>query len=101
MTEEVPSSEFDLLAWSLVQSPVAERALATQRPDFLIISPPKTASTWLADNLRHHPEIFVSARKEIKYFSAWFKRLDLNWYLRHFADGIGRVKGEASPDYAL
>lgn len=89
------------MAWSLSQAPVAHQTLVAQRPDFLIISPPKTGSTWLADNLRCHPAIFIPAIKEIKYFSTWFKRLDLNWYLQHFILGSGRVKGEASPDYAL
>ncbi len=70
-------------------------------PEFLIISPPKTGSTWLATRLRRHPELFVPDVKEIRYFSSLFKRLDLNWYLRHFSSADGRVKGEASPSYCL
>jgi hypothetical protein len=69
-------------------------------PDFLIISPPKTGSTWLATNLGRHPEIFVPAIKEVKYFSN-YQWQDLSWYLGHFQDGQGCVKGEASPSYAL
>ncbi len=74
---------------------------APLRPDFLVISPPKTGSTWLADNLRRHPQIFLPAVKEVKYFSSFLKSLDLDWYLNHFAAAAGRVKGEASPCYSL
>ncbi len=70
-------------------------------PDFLVISPAKTASTWLADNLRCHPEVFVPAIKEVKYFSYYSKWLDLSWYLDQFSAAGGRVKGEASPSYAI
>ena len=71
------------------------------RPDFLVISPPKTGSTWLADNFRHHPRLFVPAIKEVKYFSCFCNWLDLGWYLDHFRAGRGVVKGEASPSYAI
>ncbi len=74
---------------------------ASLRPDFLVISPPKTGSTWLADNLRRHPQIFLPGVKEVKYFSCFLKALDLNWYLDHFAPAAGRLKGEASPCYSL
>ena len=71
------------------------------RPDFLVISPPKTGSTWLADNFRHHPRLFVPAIKEVKYFSCFCNWLDLGWYLDHFRAGRGVLKGEASPSYAI
>lgn len=94
-------AEPDRLDWLLRQPAVCPRKLERRRPDFLLISPPKTGSTWLADNLRHHPELFVPAIKEVKYFSCFGRWLDLNWYLDHFAEGEGRVKGEASPSYAI
>jgi hypothetical protein len=70
-------------------------------PNFLIISPPKTGSTWLAANLRCHPRIFIPAIKEVKYFSTYYRWLDVNWYARHFQPGGGRLKGEASPSYCM
>jgi hypothetical protein len=91
----------DFLRWCLQQTPVPPSKLAAQRPDFLVISPPKTGSTWLADNLRCHPDVFVPPNKEVKYFSSWYRHLDLNWYLGQFVGGVGRIKGEASPSYAL
>ena len=70
-------------------------------PQFLVISPPKTGSTWLADNLRHHPQLFIPAVKEVKYFSSLYKWLDLGWYADHFTAAGERVAGEASPSYAI
>ncbi|MGA2253904.1 MAG: sulfotransferase domain-containing protein [Thermoguttaceae bacterium] len=91
----------EFLAWCLRQSNVSVREFASRRPDFLVISPPKTASTWLADNLRCHPQVFVPAAKEVKYFSYYSQWLDLNWYLDQFREAGGRIKGEASPSYAI
>jgi len=75
--------------------------LAALRPDFLVISPPKTGSTWLAANLRLHLQVFVPDIKEVKYFSSFHRWLDLGWYLDHFGPAEGRAKGEASPSYAI
>jgi len=83
------------------QPAFADRELVALRPDFLVISPPKTGSTWLASNLRCHAEVFVAEAKEVKYFSHYCRWLDLHWYLDHFSPGAGRVKGEASPSYAI
>jgi Sulfotransferase domain len=70
-------------------------------PDFLIVAAPKTGSTWVAHNLVCHPGVFLHPDKEIKYFSNFHEWLDLDWYLSRFRAGEGRVKGEASPSYAL
>jgi Sulfotransferase domain len=71
------------------------------RPDFLIITPPKTGSHWLAANFSAHPEIYVPAVKEVKYFSSFHKWFDLAWYYEQFRPGLGRLKGEASPTYSF
>jgi hypothetical protein len=91
----------DILPWVLQQAGVPHHKLAALAPDFLVVSPPKTGSTWLAANLRCHPGVFVPGVKEVKYFSSLHKRLDLGWYLDHFAPAGGRRRGEASPSYAL
>jgi hypothetical protein len=90
----------ELIFW-LGQAGIPYSRFVALRPDYLIISPPKTGSTWLADNLRQHPQAFVPSIKEIKYFSSYFRSLDLSWYLDQLAPGAGRLKGEASPSYAL
>jgi len=38
-------------------------------PDFLIIGPQRTGTTWLHAHLRFHPQIFLSEPKEIFFFS--------------------------------
>jgi hypothetical protein len=60
-------------------------------PDFLILGPQRTGTTWLAENLRLHPNVFVTEPKEVYYFSglgepaAWPEAPDdLEWYLQHF-----------------
>jgi hypothetical protein len=70
------------------------------KPDFLVISPPKTGSSWLAANLRRHPQLFIPEAKELKYFSSFFKWLDWSWYCQQFEPAGDRRAGEASPSYA-
>ncbi len=38
-------------------------------PDFLIIGPQRTGTTWLHANLREHPEVLLSEPKELFFFS--------------------------------
>jgi Sulfotransferase family len=38
-------------------------------PDFLIVGPQRTGTTWLFHNLKRHPEIFLPQGKELYYFS--------------------------------
>lgn len=62
-------------------------------PDFLILGPQRTGTTWLHAQLRFHPQIFLSEPKEIFYFSRLrtpehpkFQSADLGWYLRFFRE---------------
>jgi hypothetical protein len=68
-------------------------------PDFFVISPPKTGTTWLAENLRQHPEVFIPEEKELHYFSAYWRHFDINWYLRFFQSVRHLIKGEVSTGY--
>jgi len=95
-------------------------------PDFLIVGPQRTGTTWLHANLRYHPQIFLSEPKELFFFSRLktpddprFQSNDLGWYLRFFRDPPWRwamktavclwkhgewyrprVRGEATASYA-
>ncbi len=95
-------------------------------PDFLIVGPQRTGTTWLHAHLRFHPEIFLSEPKEIFFFSrlkmrgdARFESDELAWYLRFFDEPLWRraaksamclrrsrsvyrpvVRGEATASYA-
>jgi len=69
-------------------------------PNFLIIGAPKAATTWLADCLREHPDIFIPQRKELRYFCGVNYERGAAWYQGHFADVRGATAvGEASPSY--
>jgi hypothetical protein len=70
-------------------------------PNWLVVAPPKTGTSWLYANLREHPQLFVPEIKELKYFSHRFESDDLRCYLDHFREGLGKSKGEVSPSYSM
>ena len=70
------------------------------RPDFMVISPCKTGTSWLASHLGRHPEIFVPPGKEARFFDNYYRFHDLNWYLDIYAGALDRIKGDISPTYA-
>lgn len=98
----------------------------TRFPDFLIIGPQRTGTTWLHAHLRFHPQILLSEPKELYFFSSLEQRDpkrfvsdQLAWYLRRFRDPPWRrlaktaiclrrhrelyrpvVRGEATASYA-
>jgi hypothetical protein len=64
-------------------------------PDFLIVGPQRTGTTWLHENLIEHPQVFMPLEKEIYYFNnlrtaKWHVgdlppvSQDLGWYLNFF-----------------
>ena len=75
--------------------------------DFIGIGAAKAGSTWVADNLRRHPDIFIPKKKELNYFCKtelatrvpnYRYKKPLSWYHAFFTDaGPGQVKGEISP----
>ena len=70
-------------------------------PTFLIIGTMKGGTTSLYNYLSGHPQVFMSATKELHYFVA-DKNLvrGQRWYERNFRDTDGAISvGEASPDY--
>lgn len=79
-------------------------------PNFLIIGTQKGGTTWLHENLKRHPQIYLpKGKKELEFFSYFHKKvadLGLNYYLEHFnqfEDIINPEKpkaiGEATPSY--
>ena len=48
--------------------PVQSDAVAGSGPDFFVLGPPRTASTWLESNLARHPQIWMPPVKELHYF---------------------------------
>ncbi|MEM8504597.1 MAG: sulfotransferase domain-containing protein [Cyanobacteria bacterium P01_D01_bin.1] len=74
-----------------------------QLPNFLIIGAPKAGSTSLWNELRQHPNVFLTSIKEPNFFcvnSANYQ--DWSWYTSLFRDGVGKSAiGEASVAYSL
>lgn len=70
-----------------------------RRPNFLGVGAMKSATTWLSECLRYHPDVYISDVKEIHFFSRfWDKGVD--WYLEHFSGVKGeRAIGEFSNTY--
>jgi hypothetical protein len=76
-------------------------SLLSATPDFMVIGPPKTGTSWMFANLSQHPGIYMPEGKELRYFDLHWRSADINSYVSRFAPGIGRLKGEASPTYCL
>jgi hypothetical protein len=104
----------------------SDRLTLERFPDFLIVGPQRTGTTWLHAVLGDHPEVFLSDPKEIFFFSRLktpdhprFESRRLDWYLSFFHDPLPRalakqvrclrrygkpyrpkVRGEATASYA-
>lgn len=91
-----------LAALSAVEKPLYVHGIRSTRklslPDFLGIGTQKAGTTWLWENLRVHPELFLPDKKELHYFDWNFYR-PLTYYARYFEPAGGKVKGEITPNY--
>lgn len=68
-------------------------------PDFLCIGAMKSASTWLHENLRCHPDLHLPDVKEVYFFSVYFHSRSFSSYSHLFSPGKSKIKGEVTPDY--
>jgi hypothetical protein len=67
-------------------------------PAFMVIGAVKAATTWISDQLRHHPALWLP-KAEPHFFSSEYHR-GLDWYKSLFADApADRIVGEKSADY--
>ncbi len=57
--------------------------LKQRYPDFLGIGAQKAGTTWLHENLRRHPEIWLPPVKELQYFNQLYLQRDRRWMLAH------------------
>lgn len=60
-------------------------------PDFLLIGPQRTGTSWLRENLSFHPEIFMPSKKELYFFNKLITKSGSNytsdrleWYSEQF-----------------
>lgn len=76
-----------------------------RRPDLFIVGAPRCGTTSLWSYLKEHPDIFMSAEKELYFFDSdlrpnGWKAPSLEQYLLNFAAaGNRKVVGEATPSY--
>jgi hypothetical protein len=90
------------MAWTLHKSLHAYGVFggAHDFPEFLGIGAQKAGTTWLFENLRHHPDLFLPPVKEVHYFDVDYRR-PLRTYLEQFRPGRGKIRGEVTPDYSI
>ncbi len=73
---------------------------AGRLPTFLIIGLPKAGTTSLASYLAAHPDVFMSAEKELNFFNRG--EHDEAWYRAQFSEARdARAVGEATPTYIV
>jgi hypothetical protein len=76
------------------------RQKPTMLPNLIIIGAGKCGTTALHYYLQEHPQIYMSTRKELRFFSGENWERGLTWYEAHF-DSSCPVRGEASPQYTV
>jgi len=70
-------------------------------PNFIILGPPKCASTSLHNYLGQHPQIYTTKVKETRFFSLHYDK-GMDFYSNFFKDaGNAKAIGEATPSYAF
>src|SRR5215211_135725 len=69
-------------------------------PNFFVIGAAKCGTTSLHEYLKLHPEIEMSARKELQVFTRDDWREKLAWYVGQFT-GSTPLRGESSPAYTM
>jgi len=67
-------------------------------PNFLCIGVQRSATTWLFNCLREHPEVFVPEVKDVEFFPKDYEK-GLSYYTSFFSEATGyKAVGEISPD---
>ncbi len=75
--------------------------MSKKLPDFLIVGPPKTASTSLHYYLSQHPQIYMSAIKETRFLDNNYSE-DLSQYEKFFTEVKDeKAIGEGTPTYSF
>ncbi len=79
---------------------ISQSQLRNQFPNFLCIGAQKAGTSWVYENLKKHPEIFIPENRYIHYFDRNF-HTSYRAYLNHFKSGSKKLKGEVIPGYGL
>lgn len=68
------------------------------KPQFLGIGAQKAGTTWLYENLRMHPELYLPVPKELHYFDQQISH-NLNYW--GFFESDKKINGEITPAYSV
>ncbi len=66
-------------------------------PDFVGVGVQKSGTSWLADVLMQHPEVWIP-KKEINFFVRNYRK-GYRWYENWFKERNGKIAGEFTPVY--
>jgi hypothetical protein len=68
-------------------------------PNFIIIGAPRSGTTWMHENLREHPDVFMPREKELHFFDRHYE--EGTDYYRPYFNNVNAEKaiGEATPAY--
>ena len=67
-------------------------------PNYLVIGAPRSGTSWLARNLRTHPQVYLSPEKEIHFFDRHYTK-GIAWYENLFKGLEEIAVGEVTPRY--
>lgn len=70
-------------------------------PNFMLIGAQKSGTSWLAEMLKQHPEIYVPEKKELHFFNlkSNYAR-GIEWYRGQFEGWAGQPRvGDCTPNY--
>lgn len=68
-------------------------------PNFLVVGPPRTGTTWLYNMLKQIPDVYVPKKKQIHFFDKYYS-MGMEWYQSNFSMASSKdIVGELTPDY--
>lgn len=68
------------------------------RPNFLLIGAARSGTTWIANNLSEHPDIYLPPQKELHFFDKDYQK-GIAYYEQYFRNKNQKRIGEATPAY--
>lgn len=86
-------------SWKLRRMAAGKMPAVPRFPDFLGIGAQKSGTTWLYENLKRHPQLFLPASKEQHFFDQRLYRSYAS-YGKCFAPAGERFAGEITPAYS-
>ena len=85
----------------IIQKPLVKLRSSIVEPNFLVIGGQKCATSWLARNIKHHPDTFTPVKDELHFFNKRANyRKGIEFYRSQFIGYCGqKAIGEFTPNY--